>query len=79
VACITAREEPLVSGGKVVRDDDGQPLAIRRYSHALTLALLKARPPDRFKHRRVSSMTFPTGVAEHLEAARLAAAIIWLN
>ncbi len=40
--------EPLVSGGKVVRDDDGQPIAIRRYSDALLLALLKAhRPPRR--------------------------------
>jgi len=37
--------EPLVSGGKVVRDDDGQPIAIRRYSDALMIALLKARRP----------------------------------
>jgi hypothetical protein len=39
--------EPLVSGGKVVRDDDGQPIAIRRYSDALLLALLKAHRPAR--------------------------------
>ena len=40
--------EPLVSGGRIVRDDDGQPIAIRRYSDALLLALLKAhRPPRR--------------------------------
>ena len=32
--------EPLVSAGKVVRDDDGQPIAIRRYSDALMIALL---------------------------------------
>jgi hypothetical protein len=30
--------EPLVSGGKVVRNDDGQPLAIRRYSDSLIFA-----------------------------------------
>jgi hypothetical protein len=40
--------EPLVSAGKIVRDDDGQPIAIRRYSDALLLALLRAhRPPRR--------------------------------
>jgi hypothetical protein len=40
--------EPLVSAGKIVRDDDGQPIAIRRYSDNLLLALLRAhRPPRR--------------------------------
>ena len=34
--------EPLVSAGKLVRDDDGQPIAIRRYSDNLLLALLRA-------------------------------------
>jgi len=42
--------EPVVSGGRVVRDDDGQPIAIRRYSDNLLLALLRAhRPPRREK------------------------------
>jgi hypothetical protein len=35
--------EPLVSAGKLVRGDDGQPLTVRRYSDNLLLALLKAR------------------------------------
>jgi len=40
--------EPLVSGGKLVRDEEGQPITIRRYSSSLLLALLKAhRPPRR--------------------------------
>src|SRR4029077_10140079 len=40
--------EPLVSAGRLVRDDDGQPIAIRRFSDNLLLALLKAhRPPRR--------------------------------
>jgi len=40
--------EPLVSGGKLVRDEEGQPITIRRYSNSLLLALLKAhRPPRR--------------------------------
>ena len=37
--------EPLVSAGKIVRDDDGRPIAIRRYWDALLLSRLKA--PDR--------------------------------
>jgi hypothetical protein len=44
--------EPLVSAGKIVRDDDGQPIAIRRYSDNLLLALLKAHRPDKFRERR---------------------------
>ena len=39
--------EPVVSAGKLVRDDDGQPIAVRRYSDTLLLALLKARRPPR--------------------------------
>jgi hypothetical protein len=35
--------EPLVSAGKLVRGDDGQPIMIQRYSDNLLLALLKAR------------------------------------
>jgi hypothetical protein len=41
-------QEPLVSAGKLVRDDDGQPITVRRYSDNVLLALLKAhRPPRR--------------------------------
>jgi hypothetical protein len=43
-------QEPLVSAGRLIRDDDGQPIAVRRYSDNLLLALLKAhRPPRREK------------------------------
>ena len=62
--------EPLVSGGKVVRDDDGQPIAIRRYSDALMIALLKARRPERFKDRAVVEHDITDGLADRLEAAR---------
>jgi hypothetical protein len=42
--------EPLVSAGKVVHDDEGEPITIRRYSDHLLLALLRAhRPPRREK------------------------------
>ena len=39
--------EPLVSCGKVVRGDDGQQIAIRRYSDPLLLALLRSHHPPR--------------------------------
>ena len=39
--------QPLVSAGKLVRDDDGQPIMVKRYSDNLLLALLKARQPPR--------------------------------
>src|SRR5215472_284108 len=45
---VEGTQEPLVSAGKLVRDDDGQPIAVRRYSDNLLLALLKThRPPRR--------------------------------
>jgi hypothetical protein len=62
--------EPLVSAGRVVRDDDGQPLAIRRYSDNLLLALLKARRPEKFKDRAVVEHDLADGLADRLEAAR---------
>jgi hypothetical protein len=62
--------EPLVSAGKVVRDDDGQPLAIRRYSDHLLLALLKARRPEKFKDRAVIEHDVSDNLADRLEAAR---------
>ena len=39
--------ELLVSAGKLVRDDDGKPITVRRYSDNLLLALLKTRRPPR--------------------------------
>jgi hypothetical protein len=62
--------EPLVSSGKVVRDEDGQPLAIRRYSDNLLLALLKARRPEKFKDRTMVEHDIADGLADRLEAAR---------
>jgi hypothetical protein len=63
-------QEPLVSGGKVVRDDDGQPIAIRRYSDALMIALLKARRPERFKDRAVIEHDIADNLADRLDAGR---------
>lgn len=40
--------EPVVVEGKVARDDDGNPMGLRRYSDLLLLALLRAENPERF-------------------------------
>jgi hypothetical protein len=63
-------QEPLVSAGKIVRDDDGQPIAIRRYSDTLLIALLKAHRPERFKDRAVVQHDISDSLADRLEAAR---------
>jgi hypothetical protein len=63
--------EPLVSAGKLVRDDHGLPIAIRRYSDTLMIALLKARRPERFKDRAVVEHDVSDRLADRLEAARL--------
>jgi hypothetical protein len=39
--------EPLVSAGKLVRDEGGQPIMVQRYADNLLLALIKARRPPR--------------------------------
>ena len=40
--------EPLVSAGKLVRDDEDKPITVRRYSDSLLLGLIRAhRPPRR--------------------------------
>jgi hypothetical protein len=41
--------EPLVSAGKLVHDDDGQPIMVKRYSDSLLQVLMKAHQPLRKK------------------------------
>ena len=40
--------EPVVNEGKVVRDDAGQPLSVKRYSDALLIELLRASRGGKF-------------------------------
>jgi hypothetical protein len=54
---VTGVLEPVVSGGRVVRDDDGQPIAIRRFSDSLLLALLRAHRPPR--HGKAARFQLP--------------------
>src|ERR1700752_1218046 len=67
--------EPLVSAGKLVRDDDGQPIMVQRYSDNLLLALVKAhRPPPRersvrFQLPALHSMADAAGAMASIAAA----------
>jgi hypothetical protein len=64
--------EPLVSAGKLVRGDDGQPITVRRYSDNLLLALIKARRPP----RRERSVPFQLpALRSAADAARAMAAL----
>jgi hypothetical protein len=63
-------EEPMVSGGKLVRDDNGQPIAIRRYSDQLLTALLRAHRPEKFRERTAVEIDISDRLADRLEAAR---------
>jgi hypothetical protein len=65
--------EPLVSAGKLVRDDDGQPITVRRYSDNLLLALIKARRPPR--HERPVHFQLPA-LHSMADAAGAMAAIV---
>jgi hypothetical protein len=55
--------EPVVSDGKVVRDDKGQPLVVRRYADDILLAMLKAHRPEKFNDwKLISQAIYPRWV-----------------
>lgn len=43
--------EPLVSGGRVVRDDDGQIVYVVKFSDSLMQTMLKAKRPATYRER----------------------------
>lgn len=60
--------EPVVSRGEIVRNEDGTPFMIRRYSDALTLALAKARLPEYRERVEVSATLDITTLAAEADA-----------
>ncbi|HUC16966.1 MAG TPA: hypothetical protein VMA37_04670 [Acetobacteraceae bacterium] len=42
-------ETTIVQGGRLVRDDEGNPLTIRRYSDSLLALLLRAHRPEKYQ------------------------------
>jgi hypothetical protein len=62
--------EPLVSAGKLVRDEDGHPMTIQRYSDVLLTLLLRAHRPEKFRERTSVEIDVSDRLADRLEAAR---------
>lgn len=63
-------EEPLVSKGRILRDDDGNPVVIRRYSDSLMQMLLRAHRPEKYRERTETKHVGPDGGAVQVEAVR---------
>lgn len=75
-------EEPVVSQGKVVRDDQGKPLMVRKYSDQLLTTLAKSRMPE-FRERTHVEMSGQMTVqndhsfSDDPEAAALARSLLF--
>jgi hypothetical protein len=69
--------EPPISGGRLVRDDDGQPIVVQRYSDNLILALIKARRPpqrERSVHFQLPALRSTADAADAMVAIAAAVA-----
>lgn len=58
---VLGTEEPVVSAGKAIHDDDGAILTVRRYSPQLLITLLKARMPHKYKDQSRVEHSGPGG------------------
>ncbi len=68
--------EPLVSAGKLVRDENGQPITVTGYSDNLLLAFLKAhRPPRRERPMRFQLKPLRSAADAAAAIASMAAAV----
>jgi len=65
-------DEPVVSGGKLVRDDDGNAVMVRRYSDVLLIRLLQAHRPRKFDRRLPAGGARPEGLGVDVRAMLLA-------
>lgn len=55
-------EEPLMGGGKLIKDEGGHVITVRRYNDRLLELLLKAHRPDRYKDRSEGSAIAHAGL-----------------
>jgi hypothetical protein len=65
-------EEPVVSAGKLVRDEDGNAVMIRRYSDVLLIRLLQAHRPQKFDRRLPAAAAHSGGPGIDVRAMLLA-------
>ncbi len=61
--------EPVVSGGRHVVGEDGNPLYVQKYSDPLLLALLRAHRPEKFQERHDHKLTGTLTLAMLVEQA----------
>ncbi|HWA79455.1 MAG TPA: hypothetical protein VG848_04000 [Acetobacteraceae bacterium] len=52
-------ETAIVQGGRLVRDDEGNPLTIRRYSDSLLALLLRAHRPEKYDAEKYRQRSAP--------------------
>jgi hypothetical protein len=64
-------DEPVVSGGKLVRDEDGNAVMVRRYSDVLLIRLLQAHRPQKFDRRLPAASPRPGGLSADVRAMLL--------
>lgn len=68
-------ETTVVHGGRMVRDDAGNPLTIRRYSDSLLALLLRAHRPEKYRDKSAAgsdedetrNVSFTIKIGEHAE------------
>lgn len=58
-------EEPLVGGGKLIKDDDGRTVVVRKYNDRLLEFLLKAHRPEKYRDKS-ESLASPHAPAVHI-------------
>lgn len=64
-------EEPIVSMGKLVRNDDGTPLTVRKYSDSLMQFLLRGMLPQKYRDNvNVTAQATTLGITVVLEQMR---------
>lgn len=61
---------PLVSGGKIVKDDAGDPVIIHEFSDTLMLAQLKAHRPTKYRERSSIELGGPNGAPIEIATIR---------
>ena len=71
VQAVLGVEEPVVSAGKLIYNDDGTPRMIRKHSPQILITLLKANLPEKYKDKQQVEHTGSidlTGARELLKA-----------
>jgi hypothetical protein len=69
--------EPLVSDGKVIRDDEGRPIAVKRFSDSLLIDILKSSRSGNCNESSIPANIFPVWIG-WLALSFVIAVSIWI-